>query len=113
MRTWSQPQFVSPTAPPMIRPAPSRSASTSGSGCQTNPCARLKASSGATIASRSSGLGSVRWSIVGTAAVLFHYFLGSGITRSFASRGWITHASTRVFTFPGFFETRCRHPPGS
>ena len=41
------------------------------------------------------------------------HFFGSGMTRSFASRGCRTHASTRVFTLPGFLDTRCRHPPGS
>src|SRR4051812_13568881 len=30
-------------------------------------------------------------------------YLGSGITRSFESRGCRTHAMTRVFTLPGFF----------
>src|SRR5262249_40958355 len=37
----------------------------------------------------------------------------TGMTRSLASRGCRTHASTRAFTLPGFLDTRCRHPPGS
>jgi len=42
------------------------------------------------------------------------YFFGSGMTRPFASRGWSTHASTRVFPLAaGFFDTRCRQPAGS
>ena len=41
------------------------------------------------------------------------HFFGSGMTMSFASRGCRTHATTLVFTVPGFFETRCRHPVGS
>ena len=40
------------------------------------------------------------------------YFF-TGMTRSFASRGCRTHASIRIFTLPGFLDTRCRHPPGS
>ena len=48
-------QLVSPIAPPTIRSSSSRSTSVSGSGCQMKPWARLKASSGAMIASRSSG----------------------------------------------------------
>jgi hypothetical protein len=41
------------------------------------------------------------------------HFFGSGMTMFFASRGCRTHASIRVFTWPGFLPTRCRHPVGS
>lgn len=41
------------------------------------------------------------------------YFFGSGTVIGLPSRGCRTVARTRVFTFPGFLDTRCRHPPGS
>src|SRR5687768_1057388 len=49
----------------------------------------------------------------GSNTIRYQCLFDSGTATCLASRRCSTTATRRVFTLPGFFDTRCRHPAGS